>query len=195
MFSRATNYISSFLVKTTLVLTSFAPVVFIFGISKAEYLCSWEPFITFSVFVSSIMIGICGLILFLLGYSPKKGIKIIELEHRGGDLVAYIYLLLLPFIRDSEASFGNLPLTTIACISILVLAITNIGLYYFNPIIRLFGYRVYSIKFGEKGREGTLIAKTKYALNSIDIGFYKTRVVSHIHSIYLYQEDERNNNV
>ena len=193
MLHRITNYITGFATKIGLVLTSFAPVVLVFGTSKAEYTCSLMTFLI-SLAISVFMCGVCKGIFFLLErYSPKEGIKITEIEHKRENIVAYIYLLLLPLIRDSDASFGSLPITTIFCIIIFVAAIIDVGLYYFNPVIRLFGYRVYSIKI--KGREGTLIAKTKYPLSSVDIGFYETRNISFTHKIYLYRKDRGNDSV
>ena len=185
MFSRFIRWITRCFIRSLLVFTSFSPVVFIFGISQWERDHSFKCFMLYLAISILMIFGCLGILKLAEKKSPKGSIHIKELEHKGGDILAYLFILLLPFIRSDNSSFGSQALTTIACILIIILTMADIGVYHFNPSMRIWGYRIYSIKI--KDVNGILIAKTKDILYSSDKNL-NVVTIAIVHNVYIHTE-------
>lgn len=185
MFSRFIRWIVKCFIRSFLVFTSFSPVVLIFGISQWERNHSFKCFILYFTISVLMIFGCLGILKLAEKKSLKASIHIKELESKGGDILAYLFILLLPFIRSDNSSFGSQPLTTIACIFIIIFAMADVGAYHFNPLMRILRYRIYSIKIEDVN--GILIAKTKDILYGSDIDL-NVVTISIAHNVYIHTE-------
>lgn len=191
MISKFSRWITSLLSRSLFVVTSFSPVVFTLSVSQFESQLSSNKqsywyLLTFSI--SLFMIGLCWLMLkYIERYFHKGNINIQTVDRRDGDILTYLFVFLIPFIRSNNSLFGSQILTTTVCAIIIILAIADIGAYHYNPVLRIFRYRIYSVNID--GNSGILIAKTDNILYGNNI---RLNVVSIANSIYIHNEGKMN---
>lgn len=137
----------NFLAKMLLVCTSLSPVLWVMGVQQYEqgvaWLC-WVPWIL----VGALLVVICGA---LLKCMSKKATPhqfyIGEFERRDQEMLTYLFIYLLPFLRSVSPTFSSGWLTSGLVLAIIIIAIAQTGAFHFNPAMRLFlGYRFYSVR-------------------------------------------------
>ena len=69
-----------------------------------------------------------------------------EFNRRDQGMVTFLFVYLLPFLRSPDSFFTGGLLTGIYVLVIVFIAIVDVGAYNFNPVIRICGYRFYTVK-------------------------------------------------
>ena len=99
----------------------------------------------------------------LLRYAKKHAQKhlfyIREFERKDQDVLVFLFIYLLPFIRSENPTFASEWLTSAYVLAIIIVAIVHAGAFHFNPVMRLFfAYRFYSVR-NREGISNLLISK------------------------------------
>ena len=144
--------------KCLLVSTSLSPVLGAVAINQFERGEPWTCWIWWLA-VAFLLVILCWL---LLKYMAKNGQKhlfdIGEFERKDQELLAFLFIYLLPFIRSENATFASQSLTSAYILMIIIIAIAHAGAFHINPVMRLFGYRFYAVK-NRHGVPNLLISK------------------------------------
>ena len=149
----------NFLAKMLLVCTSLSPVLWVIGVQQFEQGASWLCW-SLWILVGLLLVGICGA---LLKYMARKATPhqfyIGEFERRDQEMLTYLFIYLLPFLRSANPAFASGWLTSGFVLAIIILAIAQTGAFHFNPVMRLFlHYRFYSVR-SSNGVSYLLISK------------------------------------
>ncbi len=119
----------------------------------------------------------------LLEYQARNGqkelITIKEFERRDQEVLVFLFIYLLPFLRSTDPMFSPQLLTGGYILAIIVLAIADAGAFHFNPVMRLLRFRFYSIKT-QDGLSSLLISKRELRR------LCEIETVSLSRNIYLY---------
>ena len=185
MFSKFIDMIKFLLIhiiRIVFAATSLAPLVLVIGISISEDKCSLIYFLC-GLVIFILLVGICCCILKCFEKKPQKFQVIKEIERKDNDILTYLFIFLLPFIRSNNSMLGNQPITTAVCIFVLLVVIADIGAYHFNPVLRILGYHVYSVNINNA--QGILLAKTKDVLYGEDIEL-ELATLSSNYKIYMH---------
>ena len=150
-------------VKFFLVLTASSPVLLIVGINQFE-ICkpwtswTWTPWIWW-VIAAPILAVLCkGLLICATKWIQKDTIEIVEFERKDQEMLAFLFIYLLPFIRSGKSTFASEWITSICLLVIFAFAISHARAFHFNPVMGLFGYHFYTIK-DSHGVSNLLISK------------------------------------
>ena len=168
--------------KLLLASTSLSPVLFIVAVNQFErhisaklsvkpaigWLAAVKSCIGWPVAVNCgigwlaaaiILIILCR---WLLGHFSKKAGKhllhIHEFERKDQEMLVFLFIYMLPFIRSGDSTFASEWITSICLLVILILAITHARAFHFNPVMGFFGYHFYAIK-DSHGVSNLLISK------------------------------------
>ncbi|MDE3000949.1 MAG: hypothetical protein OXU79_17880 [Gemmatimonadota bacterium] len=149
----------SFLAKCLLVSTSLSPVLGAVAISQFERCQPWTSWIWWFL-AAIVLVALCWA---LLKYAEKKAQRhlfyIKEFESKDQEILTFLFIYLLPFVRSENSTFASESLTSIYILLIIVVAIAQAGALHFNPVMRLlFGYRFYAAK-NRHGVSNLLISK------------------------------------
>ena len=144
--------------KCLLVSTSLSPVLGAMALYQFERGEPWTSWICWLVVAVLLMI-ICWLLLrYMAQNGQKQSFEIREFERKDQELLAFLFIYLLPFVRSENATFASQWLTSVYILTIIILAIAHAGAFHFNPVMRLFGYRFYAVK-NRHGMSNLLISK------------------------------------
>ena len=113
----------------------------------------------------------------------SKDTDIKEVHRKDSDILSYLLIYLLPFIRSDTSVIASQPITTFACIFIILLVTANVGAFHVNPVLSILGFRVYSIS--TENSDGILIANSKDVLYGYDITL-RTVTLSQNFKIYIH---------
>ena len=165
--------------KALLASTSLAPVLGAVAITSIEQDEPWTKWVWWIV-VALLLVSICWM---LLAYQARNGqkelITIKEFERRDQEMLVFLFIYLLPFIRSAQPVFSPLWLTGGYILAIVIVAIADVGAFHFNPVMRLLRYRFYSITT-QDGLSSLLISKREMRRLS------EIEAVSLSRGIYLY---------
>ena len=155
--------------KCLLVSTSLSPVLGAIAISQFERGESWTTWIWWFG-VALVLVALCWE---LLRYSANKAQKhlfyIKEFERRDQEILTFLFIYLLPFVRSENSTFGSEWLTSTYILIIIIIAIAQAGAFHFNPVMRLlFGYRFYAAK-DRDGVSNLLISKEDLRRPAIEV--------------------------
>ena len=144
--------------KCLLVSTSMSPVLFAMAVSQLERGMPWTCWIWWLA-VAVFLVILCW---WILRRMMQKGqtqlFEIREFERKDQELLAFLFIYLLPFVRSENATFASQWLTSVYILTIIILAIAHAGAFHFNPVMRLFRYRFYAVK-NRHGMSNLLISK------------------------------------
>lgn len=144
--------------KSLLAATALAPVllaVAIVGIENSDPWTTWVWWILAAVALASI----CWALLACQSRNgQKEWIRITEFERKDQEMLIFLFIYLLPFLRSVDPVFSPQLLTSVYILAILILAIADTEAFHFNPVMRLFRFRFYSIKT-QNGLSSLLISK------------------------------------
>ncbi len=163
--------------------TSLAPLILVIGVSFSEDKSSYIYFFCGLILCLLLIFICCAILKRFAKQMPKSNRVIKTIERKDNDILAYLFIFLLPFIRSDNSMLGNQPITTIFCVVIILAIIANIGAYYFNPVLRLLGYHVYFIEIEDA--QGILLAKTDNVLYGKNIKLYLAELSAN-YRIYLH---------
>ena len=135
------------LAKCLLVSTSFSPVLIAVAINQFERCEPWTSYIWWLA-VAFLLVVLCWLLLRYAAANLEKHVfHIKEFERKDQELLAFLFIYLLPFVRSENVTFASQWLTSVYILTIIILAIAYAGAFHFNPIMRLlFCYRFYAVK-------------------------------------------------
>ena len=157
-------------VRILLALTSFAPTILAFAISYAMSECnSGIPSILVISFV--VLLIAC---YFLIKYASdeRKKLHTIQIkEFSRGDqgIVVFMFVWVIPFLRSSFITDWA---TCVYVFVVVLLCIVDAGAYNFNPIVRLFGYRFYTVK-DHNNVQSLLIIRDKLTAPNVNVDVNK----------------------
>ena len=149
----------SIIARCLLVATSLSPVLGAVAVSEFERGESWRAWIWWLA-VAVLLLGLCWLLLRYAAKNAQKSLfQIREFERKDQEMLVFLFIYLLPFIRSANPTFASDWITSVYVLGIIVLAIAHAGAFHFNPIMRLvFQYRFYSVK-NREGVSNLLISK------------------------------------
>ncbi len=135
------------LAKCLLVSTSLSPVLIAVAINQFERCEPWTSYIRWLA-VAFLLVVLCWLLLRYAAANLEKHVfHIKEFERKDQELLAFLFIYLLPFIRSENVTFASQWLTSVYVLTIIILAIAYAGAFHFNPVMRLlFCYRFYAVK-------------------------------------------------
>jgi len=146
------------LAKFILVSTSLSPVLFIVGVNLFECNKPWTCWIWWMISAPFLMV-VCKVLLVCADKQLQKHeICIDEFERKDQEMLAFLFIYLLPFIRSGNSMFTTDWLTGICILGIIGFAIAHAGALHFNPVMGLLGYHFYAIK-NPFGASNLLISK------------------------------------
>ena len=144
--------------KILLASTSLCPVLFIVSVNQFERCGSVKSGIGWLA-GAIILIILCGWL--LRHFSKKAGkhlLHIHEFERKDHEMLAFLFIYILPFIRSGSSTFANEWITSVCLLIILVSAIAHARAFHFNPVMGFFGYHFYAIK-DSQGVSNLLISR------------------------------------
>ena len=134
------------LAKCLLVSTSLSPVLFAVAVSQFERCYPWTSYVWW-LGVAFLLVALCwGLLRYMATRGERHVFHIKEFERKDQELLAFLFIYLLPFVRSENVTFASQWLTSVYILAIIILAIAHAGAFHFNPIMRLFGYRFYAVR-------------------------------------------------
>ena len=149
----------SFIAKLVLGATSLSPVLGALTISELERCEPWTSWVWWLA-GAILLIVFCWL---MLRYAAKRAQKshvyIRSFERKDQEMLVFLFIYLLPFIRSANPTFASEPFTSLYVFGIILVAIAYADAFHFNPVMRLlFGYRFYSVR-NREGVPNLLISK------------------------------------
>ena len=175
-------------VKFFLALTASSPVLLIVGINEFERSkpwtsWTWTPWIWW-VIAAPILAVLCkGLLICATKWIQKDTIEIGEFEHKDQEMLTFLFIYLLPFIRSGNSTFASEWITSICLLVILAFAIAHARAFHFNPVMGFFGYHFYAIR-DSHGVSNLLISKEDLRRPN-----KKVQTVQITSNVYLQTED------
>lgn len=131
--------------------TSLSPVFGVLAVSGVERRLPWQSWIGWLI-AALVLILLCwGLLEYTKRNAQKQLLDIQEFDRTDHQVLTFLFIYILPFVRSENMTFAAYPLTTICILSVIVSAIAVADAFHFNPVMRALGYRFYAIK----SREGT----------------------------------------
>ena len=147
--------------KFLLVATSLSPVLGAVAVSQFELCESWKSWEWWLVAVGALVLPVLcwALLMYAKKHAPKQLFYIREFERKDQEMLVFLFIYLLPFIRSANPTFASEWLTSLYVLSIIIIAIAYADAFHFNPVMRLlFGYRFYAAK-DRDGISSLLISK------------------------------------
>ena len=143
--------------KSLLVLTSLSPVLLVWAVNEFESggPCVYWIWPLIAAFL--LAYGCEGLLKYAQDAAQEHRFHVEEFDSKDQEVLTFLFVYLLPFVRGS--AFASEWLTTVVALAIIVTAIVQTDAFHFNPVMRFFGYRFYSVK-DKQGLPGLLISKT-----------------------------------
>ena len=147
--------------KFLLVATSLSPVLGAVAVSQFEFSESWRSWAWWLVVMGTLLLPcLCwALLMYAKKNAPKQLFYIKEFERKDQEMLVFLFIYLLPFIRSENTTFATEWLTSVYVLTIIIIAIAYADAFHFNPVMRLlFGYRFYAAK-DRDGISNLLISK------------------------------------
>ena len=145
--------------KCLLVSTSLSPVLGAMAINQFERGEPWTIWIWWLV-VALLLVALCWVLLKSASKKAQKHLFYIkEFERKDQEILTFLFIYLLPFVRSGNSTFASEWLTSIYILIIIIIAIAQADAFHFNPVMRLLlGYRFYAAK-NRHGVSNLLISK------------------------------------
>ena len=157
------------LAKLILALTSFAPLLFVITVDliiddktlwlslesafqeghKTDLTVSDKTKWAFFWFIVTIVLGfVCWR---MMKFGSERGaathtFEIKEFNRRDQGILVFMFIYLLPVIRSPNTLYFADWIIGVIVFVVIIITTIDIGAFNFNPVIRIFGYRVYEIK-------------------------------------------------
>lgn len=141
----------NFLAKFILTGTSFAPLFAAFSVKEFENGSSlYSGFVFLSIAI--VLVWACWA---MLNYTTSKAERYpvscskYTIEQSNHESLVFLLICLLPVILSESNTFISEPITTIFCLIAVTVVISHSHAFHYNPVIRLLGYRFYTLKSNE----------------------------------------------
>lgn len=148
----------SFFVRCLLFLSSYFPLVLIFGVFLLDQQPVWACAL-FALGLLSLAMLVC-----YLTWHKKHGARsqgtLVSFQRRDSDVMAYIASYLLPFVTFPLAAWQQITALVIFVVVLLVIY-TNSNLLYINPMLNLAGLHLYEIHIEHSKSSHFLIARRR----------------------------------
>ena len=143
--------------KCLLVLTSLSPVLLTLAVNQLERGGPWTTSCWLAL-AALFLAALCkNLLLYAQENAQRHVLYVREFENKEQELLTFLFIYLLPFVRGS--TFSNEWLTSAFVLAVIIAAIATTGAFHFNPVMRLlFCYRFYAVK-NRRGVSCLLISK------------------------------------
>ena len=146
--------------KCLLVSTSLSPVLGAVAVNQFERGKPWTNWIWWLVGALLLVFLCYALLRYAKEHAEKHLFYIKEFERKDQEMLTYLFIYLLPFIRSENSTFANEWITSVYILAIIILAIAYADALHFNPVMRLlFRYRFYAVR-DRDGVPNLLISKT-----------------------------------
>ena len=144
--------------KVLLASTCLSPVLVAVAITSIEQSEPWTWWVWW-ILVAILLVVLCWALLeYQAQNGQKESITIKEFERRDQEMLVFLFIYLLPFLRVVDPVFSPQWLAGGYILAIIVIAIADVGAFHFNPVMRLLRFRFYSIKT-QDGLSSLLISK------------------------------------
>ena len=155
--------------KTILVATSLSPVLGAVAVTEFERGQAWTSWIWW-VIVALVLAVLCWLVLRYASNKAQKSLLYIQdFERKDQEMIVFLFIYLLPFIRTTNPTFASEWLTSAYVLGVIIMAIAHAGAFHFNPVMRLlFAYRFYSVR-NREGLSLLLISKRDLRRNHEEV--------------------------
>ena len=168
----------SLLARGLLVSTSLAPVLVAVAITRLERGESWTIWVQW-LGAAVALVVLCHALLVGAGARAQRHIFCIkEFERKDSEVLTFLFIYLLPLIQSEQPIFASIRFTSIYVTAILVLVITHVGAFHFNPVMRLLGYRFYAVK-NNSGLSNILISRTDFRRSGKEV--HTVRLAQNVH--------------
>ena len=184
--------------KSLLALTSFAPLLCIIAIKHflgEQTLLATDLLIDTKTLWMILVFDIAVCLFFIcwkmMKCAPRMGqifpLEIQEFYRRDQGILVFMFIYLLPLIRSPDSLFTNWQTTigTLMVFVFIIFIINDIGAYNFNPVMRIFGYRVYEVKDTDNVHH---LLITREVLRKPGIETIQVRRISH--DVYVHAEED-----
>ena len=168
--------------KTLLAATSLSPVLGAVAVTEVERGQAWTSWIWWVVAALALAV-LCWLLLRYASKSAQSSLLYIKaFERKDQEMIVFLFIYLLPFIRSANSTFATEWLTSAYVLGIIILAIAHAGAFHFNPVMRLFfSYRFYSVR-NREDLSLLLISKRELRRNHEEV-----QTVRLAWNVYLYK--------
>lgn len=167
--------------KCLLVSTSLSPVLGAVAVNQFERGKPWTNWIWWLVGALLLVLLCDALLRYAKKHAQKHLFSIREFERKDQDVLVFLFIYLLPFIRSENPTFASEWLTSAYVLAIIIVAIAYTGTFHFNPVMRLlFRYRFYAVR-DRDGVPNLLISKTDLRRPDKEV-----QTVALARNVYLY---------
>lgn len=142
--------------KLLLIATSLSPVLLVVAVVELESACSYV-LAAWLAATATVLSLLCHCILSAAKRTQTHRIEVSKVERRDHEVLAYLFVYLLPFVRGSSVVF-EMPLTLAVVLVIIVTALLMANALHFNPTMWILGYRFYAVE-DQRQRSLTLIGR------------------------------------
>ena len=150
----------SVIAKILLVSTALSPVLGAVAVISIADHQSWTTWI-WLVAVALLLVILCWLLLeYARNSAQKDSLTIESLERNDREMLAFLFVYLLPFIRSTDGAYSGEWITILFVVCVIVLAMVHADALHFNPVMSLLRYRFYSIR-DSQGVSGLLISRDR----------------------------------
>jgi len=132
--------------KLVLATSAMTPPLLILAFNLLVREAALAMWLTFLCVALLLLLGSLAILRRVQSQAEKHEVHIHELEPRNYEAITFLLAYIFPFIRqDFSGTVGNLA-TTATIIALLIVVLVHSEAFHFNPLLRLCGYRFYSIK-------------------------------------------------
>ena len=144
--------------KFLLVATSLSPVLGAAAIRQATQGIPWTSWIWWLIVGVTLILLCKGLLAYAERNVQTCEFHIVEFERKDQEVLTFLFIYLLPFVRSDDLAFFNDWITSVYVLLIIIACIVYSGAFHFNPVMQLWGYRFFSVR-DESGVANLLISK------------------------------------
>lgn len=168
----------SVLAKCLLVATSLAPISLVLAVNQFERGARWTTYI-WPLAVAVLLALLCDLVLkYAKKNAQKDSLHIKNFERNDREVLTFLFVYLLPFVRGS--TFASEWITSVTVLTIIVVVVAHVGAFHFNPVMYSFGYRFYSV-INREGLSNLLISRTNLRRPGTDVQTVRIAPSVHLH--------------
>ena len=169
--------------KLLLVSSSLAPIlgaVAIINYSNQTPWLHWAGWVAAAL----LLVLLCWLMLIYAAKNAQQhSFTVVEFQRTDREVLAFLLAYLLPFVSAESGAFNKNWLVGTYILLTIVLVISHVGAFHFNPVMWLLRYHFYSVKDSD-GISQVLISRTRFRQTRMNV-----RTVRLAHSIYLHIGD------
>lgn len=137
----------NFFAKFLLLSTSLSPVLV--GVAISEFDSKQILKNSFPLLLLSMAIMLTLLCLCIMKQAERTGqrhpVVVVSIERKDQEMLTFLFLYLLPLIRSEHSTFTENWILLLYVSVVIVVALAYAEAFHFNPVMRIFRYRFYSV--------------------------------------------------